>query len=113
MNTIEITTEQLFAHLAESGESQKNLRIVDVRRADEYNNELGHIKGAELITLGPELTTFLEQTDRSQAIVFVCRSGVRSETATQESIKLGFRFTMNLIGGMIDWNEKKLPVVKS
>lgn len=106
----EVSCEDVFAH-AELVKSKK-VRLIDVRRPDEYNAELGHIEGAELITLGPDLTKFLENGDRSEEIVFVCRSGGRSGTATAESIKLGYKFTINMAGGMIRWNEKKLPCEK-
>lgn len=108
--TPEISVEELFEHRDEVAKNK--LRLIDVRRPDEYNNELGHIEGTELITLGPDLSAFLEKGDRSEEIVFVCRSGARSATATQESIKLGYKFTVNLVGGMLRWNEKKLPVVR-
>lgn len=104
----EISCEDLLRHLpdAEAGKIQ----LIDVRRPDEFNNELGHVKGAKLVTLGPELTEFLEKGDRNQEIVFVCRSGGRSGTATAESIKLGYKKTINMVGGMIRWNEKKFEV---
>lgn len=106
----EVTCEDVLAH-AEQVEAKK-VRLIDVRRPDEFNGEYGHIKGAELITLGPDLTQFLENGDRSEEIVFVCRSGGRSGTATAESIKLGYKFTINMAGGMIRWNERKQPVEK-
>lgn len=109
--TPEITVEDLFNHLSDV--KNKKIRLIDVRRPDEYNNELGHIEGTELITLGPDLTNFLEKSDRSEEIVFVCRSGGRSGTATVESIKLGYKFTINMAGGMIRWNEKKQPVIRN
>lgn len=108
--TPEITVEDLFSHLIDV--KNKKIRLIDVRRPDEYNNELGHIEGTELITLGADLTAFLEKGDRSEEIVFVCRSGGRSGTATAESIKMGYKFTINMAGGMIRWNEKKQPVVR-
>lgn len=107
----EITCEDVFLHSPDI-ESGK-IRIIDVRRPDEFNAELGHIKGAELITLGPDLMSFLENGDRSEEIVFVCRSGGRSGSATSESIKLGYKFTINMAGGMIRWNERKQPVERT
>lgn len=106
----EITCEDLFSHLPDA--RSKKIRLIDVRRPDEFNNELGHIEGASLVTLGPDLTQFLQQGDRAEEIVFVCRSGGRSGTATAESIQLGYKFTINMTGGMIRWNEKKFPVKK-
>lgn len=107
----EVTCEDVFAHTSQV--ESKKVRLIDVRRPDEFNGEYGHIKGAELITLGPELTSFLESGNRSEEIVFVCRSGGRSGTATAESIKLGYKFTINMAGGMIRWNERKQPVVRN
>jgi sulfur dioxygenase len=106
----EVTCEDVLAH-AEQVELKK-IRLIDVRRPDEFNGEYGHIKGAELITLGPDLTNFLENGDRSEEIIFVCRSGGRSGTATTESINLGYKYTINMAGGMIRWTERKQPVEK-
>ncbi len=102
----EITTEQTRLRL-------ENAAIIDVRRPDEFNNELGHINGAHLVTLGPELTQFLEQGDRSQEIIFVCRSGARSGQALNESVKLGYNSTLNMVGGMTRWNELKFPIQRN
>jgi sulfur dioxygenase len=101
----EVTVDDVLRHLpdAEAG----RVKLIDVRRPDEFNGELGHIKGAKLVTLGPDLTKFLENGNRAEEIVFVCRSGGRSGTAAAESIKLGYKFTINMVGGMIRWNEKK------
>lgn len=107
----EITAEDLHLHLNEV--ATKKIRLIDVRRPDEFNNELGHIKGADLITLGPDLTQFLEKGNRAEEIVFVCRSGARSGNATAESIRLGYKFTINLAGGMLRWNEKKFSIEKN
>lgn len=93
--------------------SNKNsLLLIDVRREDEYHGELGHVEGAKLYTLGPDLSDFLKSADKNQEIVFLCRSGARSAHATQESQSLGFKKSYNMSGGMIAWNEKKLPIQK-
>lgn len=107
----EITVEDLLNHIVDA--KNKKIRLIDVRQPDEYNNELGHIEGAELVTLGPDLTSYLEKGNRAEEIVFICRSGGRSGTATQESIKMGYKFTINMAGGMIRWNEKNQPVVRN
>lgn len=85
--------------------ANKNALIVDVRGADEFNGELGHIPGAHRITLGDDLKHFLEGYDRAEEIVFVCRSGRRSEEAVKLGRQLGFMKTANLAGGMQRWNE--------
>lgn len=104
----EISCEDLLRHLPEAQAGR--IQLIDVRRPDEFNNELGHVAGARLVTLGPELTEFLKNGDRDQEIVFLCRSGGRSGSATAESIQLGYKKTINMVGGMIRWNEKKFSV---
>lgn len=94
-------------------EALGQVKLIDVRKDDEFNNELGHILGAELVTLGAELTKYLnDHKNKEQEIIFICRSGKRSESATMEALQLGFSKVANMAGGMILWNEKKLPVVK-
>jgi len=89
-------------------EDLSSFKIVDVRRADEFNNELGHISGAQLATLGPELEVALNSLSKQDKIVFVCRSGKRSEEATKMAIQNGFEHVFNLEGGMLHWNEMGL-----
>jgi rhodanese-related sulfurtransferase len=47
---------------------------------------------------------------RERSIVAVCRSGVRSTTAVAILEGLGFDKVYNLKDGMLDWNERKLPI---
>lgn len=101
-----ITPEELAAR-----EKQTAL-LVDVRGADEYHGELGHIPGSHLITLGDRLKNFLEGYERSEEIIFICRSGQRSAEATKLGIQLGFKNVVNLAGGMKRWNECSLPIQK-
>lgn len=84
-------------------------KIIDVRGADEFNNELGHIPGAELATLGHPLEETLKRQDLEKDIVFVCRSGKRSAEATRIAMENGFKNVYNLEGGMLKWNELRFP----
>lgn len=93
-------------------EQRNKVRIVDVRTFEEFQGELGHIENAELVTLGPDLINFLDTLNREEPVVFVCRSGARSGQTTLLSEEMGFRQTSNMLGGMIQWNNLKLPVVK-
>ncbi|MNK07393.1 putative adenylyltransferase/sulfurtransferase MoeZ [compost metagenome] len=94
----EITCEQLK-------ESLGQYKLIDVRNPEEYVGELGHIPGALLVTLGPDVMSFLERESHDQPIVFICRSGARSAQTTLLSEELGFTKTYNLVGGMLRWNE--------
>lgn len=90
--------------------SEENFCIIDVRRPDEFTGELGHIEGAQLATLGPELDHFLQKLLLSSGsklkLLFACRSGARSATATMQALELGFEVAYNMEGGMILWNER-------
>ena len=88
------------------------IRYIDVRRPDEFVGELGHIDGAKLVTLGEELTQFLEKENKEDEIVFICRSGARSGNATLEALKMGYKKPVNMTGGMLQWNEQKYSVTK-
>lgn len=108
---------------------KNNLRLIDVRRAEEYTGELGHIEGAKLKTLGADLDAYLAELLSSvptssvqnssvqtqnlpkPAIVFICRSGARSANATMQALALGFSEVYNMEGGMIRWNEENKPTV--
>ena len=101
--TPEVTPEQV--------KGRPDSLLIDVRRSDEFNNELGHITGAKLVTLGDDLKSYLHtMKDKEQEIVFVCRSGARSGDATRQAIQLGFKNVFNMTGGMIRWNELGYPV---
>lgn len=83
--------------------------LVDVREPQEFAGELGHVPGAELVPLA----TVVERSagwDRDREIVLVCRSGGRSARAAAELARRGFRHLYNLRGGMVAWNEARLPV---
>ena len=79
--------------------------LIDVRRAEEFNDELGHIEGAELSTLQTELPQRLAQLDPSRRYLFICRSGGRSTKAAQQALFSGFKEVYNLDGGMIGWRK--------
>lgn len=100
----EVNCEQLAGLFKKNPAGFSKIKLIDVRQPDEYYGELGHVKGAQLITLGPELMQFLNSADKSQEIIFICRSGARSGSATSESVMRGFTNTANLTGGMIEWN---------
>lgn len=93
-------------------EKSSAVRIIDVRRPDEFNAELGHIPGAELFPLGPDLISALKTWPNDQAYVFVCRSGARSATATAFASNYGLSKVYNMQGGMIQWNSHGFEVAR-
>ena len=95
---------------SEAQGSLDEMLIVDVRGPDEFRGELGHIAGAHQITLGPDLEQFLKGYDRNEKMFFVCRSGKRSSEASKLAIDMGFQKVAHLEGGMMNWNQNKLPI---
>lgn len=85
------------------------IKLVDVRQPEEYTGELGHIPGTELVVLGT-LPEHIQNLPKDQTIVFVCRSGGRSAQATAFAKSQGFTEVYNMLGGMLLWNEKQLPI---
>jgi rhodanese-related sulfurtransferase len=86
-------------------------RLVDVREEHEFTGELGRVAGSELVPLAT-VTREAMSWDHADEIVLICRSGGRSGYAARELKALGFPRVINLVGGMLAWNEAKLPVEK-
>ncbi|AKT38133.1 MBL fold metallo-hydrolase [Chondromyces crocatus] len=98
----DVLPAQVFKH----GEE---IRLVDVREPSEFTGELGHIARAELVPLATVIAA-AERWRKEDELVLICRSGRRSEQAATALTAAGFRRTMNLAGGMLAWNEARLPV---
>lgn len=86
-------------------EKKEQVKLVDVRRPDEYVGEYGHVAGAELLTLN-DLPEKITQLSKDETIVFICRSGGRSAQAANFALENGFTSVYNMQGGMILWTEK-------
>jgi rhodanese-related sulfurtransferase len=93
---------------AEAQARLKELYIVDVRQANEYQG--GHIDGATLIPLN-QLGQKLDSLPKDREILCVCYSGSRSSSAARQLIRAGLQAT-NLSGGMAAWTRAGLPVRK-
>jgi rhodanese-related sulfurtransferase len=91
--------------------ASRRRRVVDVREEHEFKGELGRVAGAKLVPLST-VTREAQAWDHQDEIVLVCRSGGRSGFAARELRALGFPRVINLVGGMLAWNEEKLPTEK-
>jgi adenylyltransferase/sulfurtransferase len=76
------------------------LMIVDVREPFEY--EIARIENSKLIPLS-ELPDRVEELDRTQEIVALCHTGVRSALAVDFLQGAGFTKAANLAGGIEAW----------
>lgn len=82
--------------------------VLDVRSAVEFDGELGHLQGAQLIPLD-ELRERLGELPRDKPIVVVCQTGKRSGMASVILSKAGYLRVANVAGGMVRWRELGLP----
>ena len=85
---------------------KEDVLLLDVRTPEEFDGPLGHLEGAKLIPL-QELPQRLDEIKsyKNREIVVSCRSGGRSQRASQILIANGFRKVKNMVGGMRAWNE--------
>ncbi len=86
-------------------------RVIDVREPAEFTGELGHLPGATLVPLA-SVIAHAASWKKEEALLVVCKSGGRSANAAQALTKLGFPKVMNLVGGMMGWNQAGKPVEK-
>lgn len=87
-------------------------RVVDVREPAEFDGELGHVPGAELVPLAT-VATAAAAWDRAEPLVVVCRSGGRSGRAATALEQLGFKRVASMAGGMLRWNALGQPISRS
>lgn len=77
----------------------KKLNLIDVREVEEV--AAGHIPGIIHIPLG--LLEFrVQDLNKDEPYIMVCRSGARSARATEILEGKGFRVS-NMVGGMLSW----------
>ena len=81
------------------------MKIIDVRRPDEYTGELGHIPGSELMCLQDNFEQQIKRLDKNAPILFVCRSGGRSSRAARIALGHGFKKIFNMEGGMLEYGK--------
>ncbi|KHF38439.1 rhodanese-like domain-containing protein [Halalkalibacter okhensis] len=79
----------------------KDLMIIDVREVEEY--EEAHIPGLPLIPM-QTIPMVMDQLDKEQSYLFVCRSGSRSQNVALYLQNQGFKNVQNYFGGMLAWD---------
>ena len=94
-------------HLGEQMKLNPDLVILDVRNPYELEQYLGHIEGVINIPV-QELEKRISELDeyKDRDIAVICRSGVRSVTATNILLENGFT-AINVEGGMIRYRAEE------
>ena len=99
------------SEVQEKIDNKQDIYLLDVRTVPEYDGNLGHIEGSVLIPLN-ELESRLEELEeqKEKEIIVICRSGNRSEIATNILRDKGFN-AYNMVGGITGWNGSGYPIV--
>jgi len=86
--------------------------VLDVRDAKEYGG--GHIVGAVNIPYGVLATRIGEiEKYKDKPVAIVCKMGQHAGAVGTTLRKAGFAHVTRLSGGMMEWRNQNLPVVKS
>ncbi|WP_210468134.1 sulfurtransferase TusA family protein [Sporosarcina sp. 6E9] len=98
--------EMKHPHVIQNEELQQKLKenhnavVLDVRESAEY--AFNHIPNAKSVPLG-ELEEFINEFDKESEIYVVCRTGNRSDLASQKLTEVGFTKVFNVVPGMTMW----------
>ncbi len=92
--------------------SYPDLLVLDVRTQDDYDSE--HIEGAVLIP-HMELEVRLDElTDhKDHEVIVYCKSGGRSQIASELLEEHAFTKVYNMVGGIQEWRSAGYPTSKS
>jgi len=88
-------------------EQEKSFKIIDVREINEVN--AGTIPEAHTMPLAT-VPVRLQELDKGDKMVFICRSGARSAQACAFLQQQGFDNVFNLRGGMFAWANAGQPI---
>jgi rhodanese-related sulfurtransferase len=87
---------------------RREVHVLDVRSAVEFEGELGHLEGAQLIPLDV-LRSRVSEVSSDKPVVVICQTGKRSAMGTVILEKAGHERVANIPGGMVGWRELGLP----
>jgi len=91
---------------------KRNVLLIDVREADEVQEQAYNMRHAVNIPLS-EIESRLAEVPKDKILVMACRSGRRSQQAYDILQANGFKNITNMEGGMLDWEANGLPVTKN
>jgi len=102
-----LSIDELRRRMAED----KQLLVLDVRSADDYQGKLGHIKNTRNIALESLPSYLTELADHQEKpVALICTTDRRSKAAAQLLIGAGFADVHVVLGGMTAWNKQAFPV---
>lgn len=106
------------ADLKQRLDRREDVLVIDVRGADEFTGDLGHIAGSLNLPL-PNLAGRLGEMKEALGeyadtpVYVVCRTANRASTAARQLKKAGLRDIRVLDGGMVRWKREGLPTTRT
>lgn len=102
-----VTIDELKQRL----DADEDILLLDVRTAEDYVGEQGHIEGSTLIPV-EELEQRLSEINdyQDKPVITICRTDRKSEKAAQLLTQKGFTNVQVAKMGMTDWNAQSYPV---
>ncbi len=103
-----------ISHLKKRLDDGDDILLLDVRTAEDYEGEQGHITGSVLIPLEQlekridEISDYYEKT-----VVTICRTDRKSADAAKLLSRKGFADVQVAKMGMTDWIKNNYPIEKS
>lgn len=82
----------------------EDIYIIDVREDDEVAQ--GMVAGAKHIPMG-DIPSRLDEIPRDTEVIFICRSGGRSQHVCEFLSHQGIHNIVNMNGGMLQWNSEE------
>ncbi len=106
-SAMDLSVTEFSAKTAESG-----VVTLDVRTPGEFAE--GHIEGARLIDFqSGNFENEIATLDKNATYAVYCRSGNRSGQAVKVMQDAGFTNVFNMNGGVIEWANAGLPLVRN
>ncbi len=91
--------------------NQDDTLVIDVREPDAFAK--GHIEGARQISLARLKDKLFElEPYKDSPILIYCQEGTRAKEACKQLTKAGFTRVHYLGGGILTWQDQKLPLVR-
>ncbi len=89
--------------------SDQAAQLLDVREPEEWA-ETGVPQGAVLIPLAEVESRATAELAKDDPVYVICRSGNRSQVASEALVGLGYTQVYNVAGGVTAWVQAGLPV---
>jgi len=104
----DVTPEEAFGIIG-SSQNSENPVVIDVRTPQEYAG--GHLQGALNTDFNsPVFKDEIGRLDKEKTYIVYCRTGLRSAAAQIAMAEAGFKYVVNMTGGISNWEKAGLPL---